>query len=31
MKLGPIGIADSFDQPVPARHDYTQALAKRRP
>src|ERR1700676_1425807 len=31
MKLGPIGIADSFDQPVPARHDCIQPRAKRRP
>src|SRR3981081_2129958 len=31
MKLGPIGIADSFDQPVPARHDRIQQRATRRP
>ena len=30
MKLGPIGIADDLDQPVPPRHDHIQALAKRR-
>jgi len=30
VKLGPIGIADSFDQPVPARHDCIQPRAKRR-
>jgi hypothetical protein len=31
MKLGPKGIADNFDQPVPARHDCIQPRAKRRP
>jgi N-acyl-D-aspartate/D-glutamate deacylase len=30
MQLGPIGIAGDLDQPEPPRHDYIEALTKRR-